>query len=126
MERSHPTQQIVPITHGWRRAHRPDLKQGMLALVVAHQADFPVPLQPLSSNRSASKACGQVVSDRMAQLHTPSNPTSLVADSALSSAENRHKLADTSLQWSPRLPVRPGLKPRRSCPQVLTSFVASL
>ena len=35
----------------------------------------------------------------------PANPTYLVADSALYSAENLHKLADTSLKWITRVPA---------------------
>src|SRR5262249_41619595 len=41
----------------------------------------------------------------MAPLHTPAHPTYLVADRALSSAETRHKLAATSLQWITRGPA---------------------
>ena len=35
----------------------------------------------------------------------PANPTYLVADSALYSAENLHKLAETSLKWITRVPA---------------------
>jgi transposase len=41
----------------------------------------------------------------MAQLPTATHPTYLVADSALSSAENLHKLADTSRKWITRVPA---------------------
>jgi hypothetical protein len=47
----------------------------MVELVVEHQAGIPVLRQPLSGNRHAGKAFGQVVSDHRAQLHTPANPT---------------------------------------------------
>lgn len=77
----------------------------MLELVVEHQAGIPVLMKPLSGNRNDSKAFGQVVSDHMAQLHTTFNPTSLVADSALYSAENLQKLAETSLKWITRVPA---------------------
>jgi len=55
----------------------------MLELVVEHQAGIPVLMQPLSGNRHDGTAFGQVIRDHMAQLHTPTNPTYLVADSAL-------------------------------------------
>ena len=77
----------------------------MLELVVEHHAGIPVLMQPLSGNSSDSKAFGQVISDHIAQLHTPSSPTYLVADSALYSAENLHKLAATSLKWITRVPA---------------------
>ena len=78
-----PDEQVVHITHGYRRDHRPDLNQVMLALVVEHQAGIPVLMQPLSGKSHDGKAFGQVVSDHIAQLHTPANPAYLVADSAL-------------------------------------------
>ena len=48
---------------------------------------------------------GQVISDHIAQLHTTYGMTYLVADSALYSAENLQKLADTSLKWITRVPA---------------------
>ena len=77
----------------------------MLALVVEPQAGIPVLMQPLSGNSHDGKAFGQVVSDHIAQLHTTATPTYLVADSALYSAENLHKLAETSLKWITRVPA---------------------
>src|SRR5215475_12012226 len=100
-----PDEQVVHITHGYSRDHRPDLNQVMLELVVEHQAGIPVLRQPLSGNSHDGKAFGQVISDHIAQLHTTANPTYLVADSALYSAENLHKLAQTSLTWITRVPA---------------------
>ena len=100
-----PDEQVVHITHGYSRDHRPDLNQVMLELVVEHQAGIPLLMKPLSGNSSDGKAFGQVVSDHIAQLHTTASPTYLVADSALYSAENLHKLADTSLKWITRVPA---------------------
>lgn len=77
----------------------------MLALIVEHQAGIPLLMKPLSGNSHDGKAFGQVISDHIAQLHTTYRPTSLVADRALSSAENLHKLADTSLKWITRVPA---------------------
>jgi hypothetical protein len=41
----------------------------------------------------------------MAPLHPTANPTSLVADRALYTAEHLPKLAATSRTWSPRVPA---------------------
>ena len=100
-----PDEQVVHIPQGSSRDHRPDLNQGMLAWIVAHQAGIPLLLQPLSGNRSDGKVCGQVVSDHIAHLQTTASPTYLVADSALSNAENLHTLAETSLTWITRVPA---------------------
>jgi len=100
-----PDEQVVHITHGYSRDHRPDLNQVMLELVVEHQAGIPVLMQPLSGNSHDGKAFGQVVSDHIAQLHTTCPSAYLVADSALYSADNLHKLAETSLKWITRVPA---------------------
>jgi len=100
-----PDEQVVHITHGSSRDHRPDLNQVMLELIVEHQAGIPVLMQPLSGNSHDGTAFGPVVSDHIAQLHPTANPTSLVADSALYSAENLQKLAETSLTWITRVPA---------------------
>jgi transposase len=100
-----PDEQVVHITPGYSRDHRPDLNQVMLELVVEHQAGIPVLMQPLSGNSQDGTAFGHVVSDPIAQLHTAANPTYLVADSALYSAENLQKLAETSLKWITRVPA---------------------
>ncbi len=78
-----PDAQVVHITQGSSREHRPDLNQVMVALVVEHHAGLPVLMQPLHGNSPDGKAFGHVVSAHIAPLHTPANPTSLVADNAL-------------------------------------------
>jgi transposase len=100
-----PDEQVIHITHGYSRDHRPDLNQVMLELVVEHQAGIPVLMKPLSGNSSDGKMFGQVISDHIAQLQTTYNSTYLVADSALYNAENLQKLAETSLKWITRVPA---------------------
>src|SRR5207253_6617035 len=65
-----PDEQVVHITQGYSRDHRPDLNQVMLELIVEHQAGIPLLMKPLSGNSSDGKVFGQVVSDHIAQLHT--------------------------------------------------------
>jgi transposase len=100
-----PDEQVVHITPGYSRDHRPDLNQVMLELVVEHQAGIPVLMQPLSGNSHDGTVFGQVVSDHIAQLHTTYGATYLVADSALYSADNLQKLAETRLKWITRVPA---------------------
>jgi transposase len=100
-----PAEQVVHITPGYSRDHRPDLNQVMLELVVEHQAGIPVLMQPLSGNSHDGTAFGQVVRDHIAQLHTTYGATYLVADSALYSADNLQKLAETRLKWITRVPA---------------------
>jgi hypothetical protein len=100
-----PDEQVVHIIHGYSRDHRPDLNQVMLELIVEHQAGIPVLMKPLSGNSSDAQEFGQVIKDHIAQLHTTYGATYLVADSALYSADNLQKLAETQLKWVTRVPA---------------------
>jgi transposase len=100
-----PEEHVIHITRGYSRDHRPDLNQVMLELIVEHQAGIPLLMQPLSGNSSDAQEFGQVIRDHIAHLHTTYGPTFLVADSALYSAENLQKLAETQLKWITRVPA---------------------
>ena len=78
-----PAAQVVHITRGYSRDHRPDLNQVMLELIVEHQAGIPVLMKPLSGNTSDGKELGHIVREHIAQLQTTYGTTYLVADSAL-------------------------------------------
>jgi transposase len=100
-----PDDHVVHITRSYSRDHRPDLNQVMLELIVEHQAGIPVLMQPLSGNSSDAKTFGQVVRDHLTQRHTTYGTTYLVADSALYTADNLSKLAETRLKWITRVPA---------------------
>src|SRR5262249_56769055 len=100
-----PDEQVVHITQGYSRDHRPDLNQVMLELIVEQQAGIPLLMKPLSGNSHDGKVFGQVVSDHIAQFQTTYSPTYLVADSALYNADNLQQLAKTSLKWITRVPA---------------------
>jgi transposase len=100
-----PKAEVIHITRGYSRDHRPDLNQVMLELIVEHQAGIPVLMQPLSGNSSDAHEFGQVVKDHIAQLQTTYGTTYLVADSALYTADNLQKLAETQIKWITRVPA---------------------
>ena len=100
-----PDAQVVHITQGYSRDHRPDLNQVMLELIVEHQAGIPLLMKPLSGNSSDAHEFGQVVKDHIAQLQTTYGTTYLVADSALYNADNLQKLAETHIKWMTRVPA---------------------
>ena len=77
----------------------------MLELIVEHQAGIPILMKPLSGNSSDAQDFGEVVRAHIAQLHTTYGPTYLVADSALYSADNLQKLAQTRMKWMTRVPA---------------------
>jgi transposase len=100
-----PDEQVVHITRGYSRDHRPDLNQVMLELIVEHQAGIPVLMKPLSGNSSDAPAFGQVVREHIDQLQTTYGTTYLVADSALYSEDNLQTLANTQMKWITRVPA---------------------
>src|SRR6266480_7007969 len=100
-----PDEQVVHITQGYSRDHRPDLNQVMLELIVEHQAGIPLLLKPLSGTSNDGQALGQIVSEHIQQLQTTYGTTSLVADSALESAENLQTLAKTGRKGITRVPA---------------------
>jgi transposase len=69
-----PDAQVVPITQGDRREHRPDRNHVMVAVVVEPHAGIPVLMQPLRGHRNESQAFGQVVRAHRAQLPPTSHP----------------------------------------------------
>jgi transposase len=100
-----PEEQVVHITKGYSRDHRPDLNQVMLALMVEHQAGIPILMTPLSGNSSDPQTFGQAICAHIEPLHTAYGATYLVADSALYSADNLAKLAQTAIKWITRVPA---------------------
>jgi transposase len=100
-----PSEQVVHITKGYSRDHRPDLNQVMLELIVEHQAGIPVLMKPLSGNSSDPQEFGQVIHAHINQLQTTYGANYLVADSALYSEENLDKLAQTAIKWITRVPA---------------------
>jgi transposase len=100
-----PEAQGVHITRDYSRDHRSDLNQVMLALMVEHQAGMPLLMPPLSGHSHDGQTFGQVVTEPIKHLQTTYGTTSLVADSALSSADNLQKLAETGWKWITRVPA---------------------
>ncbi len=100
-----PEAEVMHITRGSSWDHRPDLNQVMLELIVEHQAGIPLLMKPLSGNSNDAPEFGQVVKDHIAQLQTTYGTTYVVADSALSTADNLQKLAETQIKWMTRVPA---------------------
>jgi transposase len=100
-----PEAQVIHITRGYSRDHRPDLNQVMLGRIVEHQAGIPVLLQPLSGTGHDVQACGQVIRTHIEPLHTTYGMTSIEADSALYRAANLQKLAQTAMQCITHVPA---------------------
>jgi len=100
-----PEESVLHIPRGSSRDQRPDLNQVLLALVVEHHAGIPVLMKPLSGHRSDAQDFGHIITDHRAQWQITYGTTCLVADRALSRAENLQKLAETRTKWITRVPA---------------------
>lgn len=100
-----PDAQVIPITRGYSRDHRPDLNQVMRQLIVEHQAGSPVLMKPLSGNSSDATDFGHAIHEHVEPLHTTYGPASLVADSALYSEDNLQKRSGSRLKGITRVPA---------------------
>ena len=100
-----PGEDVIHITRGYSRDHRPDLNQVMLELIVEHQAGIPLLMKPLSGNRSDSQEFGEIIHRHIDQLQTTYGTTYVVADCALYSEANLQKLAQTQMKWITRVPA---------------------
>jgi len=100
-----PDDKVMHLTRGSSRAHRPDRNQVRLDLMVEHQAGLPLLLKPLSGQSRDVQHVGQIVTEPLKPLQTPSGPPSRVADSALESAANLQKLGETGLKGITRVPA---------------------
>jgi transposase len=61
-----PEEQVIHITRGYSRDHRPGLSQVMLELIVEHQAGIPILMQPLSGSGCDAQEFGQVIDAHIA------------------------------------------------------------
>ena len=77
----------------------------MLELLVAHHAGMPLLMTPRSGNRRDAQEFGRLLRAHIEQVHPLSGASSVVADSALSSAEHLQQLAETPMKWIPRVPA---------------------
>lgn len=93
----------LQITHGYSKAHRPDLKQFIVELICANDAEVPLALEIASGNQSDKAVFGKRLRSFAQQWDVDGM---LVADSALYSAENLEHLG--SIKWITRVPLNVG------------------
>ena len=96
---------VIKLTHGHSKAHRPDLKQAVLSLVINGSSSMPLFMEPLSGNSSDKTSFHETIArveGLKAQLNTDKN-FKWIADSAL---YTRDKLLRTQQPylWLTRVP----------------------
>jgi transposase len=98
------TEEMIEVTHGYSKDHRPDLKQVMMGLTMSGPANLPVWMEPLSGNSSDKTSFHETISRVRAfqkQLKA-CNDFFWVADSALYTPEKL--LACPGVYWLSRVP----------------------
>lgn len=96
-----PDEEMVSITHGYSRDHRPDLKQVVAQIITSHKSNLPVWLEVLSGNSSDKESFSDSVKAYCEHLADGKKPY-FVMDSA-GYSENSLKVIQKIL-WLMRVP----------------------
>jgi transposase len=96
-----PDEEMVTITHGYSRDHRPDLKQVVAQIITSHKSNLPVWLEVLSGNSSDKESFAQTVKAYCQHLKGEKQPY-FVMDSAGYSEKGLKTLQD--MLWLMRVP----------------------
>ncbi len=96
------SEQIIHITKGYSRDHRPDLNQVILQLITDNQAGIPLWMEALSGNSNDKESFRKTLNAHLEQLHEGIGLSLVVADSALYTAKTLKDLGD--FPWITRVP----------------------
>jgi transposase len=96
-----PDEEMITITHGYSRDHRPDLKQVVAQIITSHKSNLPVWLEVLSGNSSDKESFAQTVKAYCQHLEDKRQPY-FVMDSAGYSENSLKSLQD--ILWLMRVP----------------------
>jgi transposase len=96
-----PGEEMISITHGYSRDHRPDLKQVVAQIITSHKSNLPVWLEVLSGNSSDKESFSESVRAYCEHLADGKKPY-FVMDSA-GYSENSLKAIQNTL-WLMRVP----------------------
>jgi transposase len=93
---------IIKITKGYSRDHRPDLNQIILQLICEQQAGIPIMMQTLSGNTDDKTNFKKTIKEHIVQMTTDFNVEYVVADSALYVADTLRNMQNNL--WISRVP----------------------
>lgn len=89
-------EQAIEITYGYSKAHRPDLKQAVLEIVVSQDGGIPFVSKGWSGNSSDNKIFNERLKELIKNFENSETPRYLIADSKLYTQENAINLANLS------------------------------
>lgn len=96
-----PDREVITITEGYSRDHRPDLKQVVVQLITSQRSALPIWLEVLSGNSSDKETFAASVDSYCKQLGENEKPY-FVMDSAGYAADNLKTLKE--MRWLMRVP----------------------
>ena len=94
--------EVIEITYGYSKDHRPDLKQALVSLITSHRSEIPLWLEALSGNTSDTKSFPETIYAYLEQLGNKDQPY-FVIDSKFYTAENVKTLFQG--KWISRVPA---------------------
>jgi len=97
-----PVVDVIHITKGYSRDHRPDLNQVVLQLITENQAGIPIRMAALSGNTSDQTSFRETISNHVEQMKVDVGLQYIIADSALYSESTLQELGDFG--WITRVP----------------------
>jgi len=97
---------VIKITKGYSRDHRPELNQVIINLITENQAGIPVYMQACSGNTNDSEGFKHIVKSHVSSLKKAYNNRYLIGDAALYSEEIIKSLADQKQLFITRVPQK--------------------
>lgn len=93
---------VIHVTRGYSRDHRPDLNQVSLQLIVEQQAGIPMLMRALSGNSVDTVAFNETLNNHINQFDTDFKIEYLMGDAALYTKDNLQAMTDC--YWISRVP----------------------
>ena len=100
--------EVIRITHGYSKDHRPDLKQFVLNMITLHKSRIPIWVEALDGNTVDKTSFARTIQSFLQQVQGTTTPMLFVADSALYTKKTIGELSG-KIQWVTRVPETVGL-----------------
>ena len=100
--------EVIRITHGYSKDHRPDLKQFVLNMITLHKSRIPIWVEALDGNAVDKTSFARTIQSFLQQVEEVKTPMLFVADSALYTKKTIGELSG-KIQWVTRVPETVGL-----------------
>jgi transposase len=94
---------VVKVTMGYSRDHRPDLNQVVLNMIVEHEAGIVLHMEALDGNASDKKEFRRTIKEYVQQMRYADAPPCVIMDSA-GYTEETLTTCGTSTKWISRVP----------------------